>query len=80
MLVSLIFYSLKGKYFCSAFNPQYRSWACEFTEESTRELIRRLTVASPEKVREMAERGGALHDLESRRRCSNAASRAGAAA
>jgi hypothetical protein len=41
-------------------------WAWEFTEESTRVLIRRLTVASPEKVREMAERGGALHNLASR--------------
>ena len=28
--------------------------------------IRRLTVASPDKVREMAERGGALHNLESK--------------
>jgi hypothetical protein len=35
-------------------------------EESTRATIRRLTVATPEKVREMAERGGALHNLESR--------------
>jgi len=40
-----------------------RGWVCEFVEESTRTTIRRLTVASLEKVREMAERGGALHDL-----------------
>jgi hypothetical protein len=43
-----------------------REWACEFVEESTRATIRRVTVASPEKVREMAERGGALSNLESR--------------
>ena len=41
-------------------------WICEFTEESIRVPIRRLTVASPDKVREMAERGGALSNLESR--------------
>jgi hypothetical protein len=43
-----------------------RGWVCEFVEESTRATIRKLTVASPEKVREMAERRGALHNLESR--------------
>lgn len=56
----------------SAVHPVYmtftrgRGWICEFTEESIRVPIRRLTVASPEKVREMAERGGALCNLESR--------------
>jgi hypothetical protein len=37
-----------------------------FDASGTRATIRKLTVASPEKVREMAERGGALHNLESR--------------
>jgi hypothetical protein len=56
----------------AALHPVYmtftrgRGWACEFVLESTRETIRRLTVASPEKLREMAERGGALTNLESR--------------
>ena len=43
-----------------------RAWVCEFVEENTRTTIRRLTFATPEKVREIAERGGALHNLESR--------------
>jgi hypothetical protein len=43
-----------------------RGWVCEFVEDATRAMIRRLTFASPDKVREMAERGGALHNLESR--------------
>lgn len=43
-----------------------RGWICEFREESIRVPIRHLTVASAEKVREMARRGGALSNLESR--------------
>ena len=43
-----------------------RGWLCEFVEESTRKPIRTLTVASPEKLREMAERGGALPNLEAK--------------
>lgn len=45
---------------------RYQGWICEFTEESIPVPIHRLTVASAEKVREMAERGGALSNLESR--------------
>jgi hypothetical protein len=43
-----------------------RGWLCEFVEESNRATIRRVTVASPEKVREMATKGGALSDLASK--------------
>ena len=43
------------------------SWRCEFTEVDSRiPLPRKLTFASADKVREMAERGGALSNLEYR--------------
>lgn len=43
------------------------SWQCEFTEVDSRTpLPRKLTFATADKVREMAERGGALSNLESR--------------
>ena len=43
------------------------SWHCEFTEVDSRTpLPRKLTFTSADKVREMAERGGALSNLESR--------------
>jgi hypothetical protein len=43
------------------------SWHCEFTEVDSRTpLPRKLTFATADKVREMAERGGALSNLESR--------------
>lgn len=43
------------------------SWRCEFTEVDSRiPLPRKLTFATADKVREMAERGGALSNLESR--------------
>ncbi len=45
-----------------------RGWLCEFVEESTRKTLRKLTVATPGRrcVEQVAERGGALHNLESR--------------
>jgi hypothetical protein len=43
------------------------SWRCEFTElDSRTPLPCKLTFASADKLREMAERGGALSNLESR--------------
>jgi hypothetical protein len=43
------------------------SWHCEFTEVDSRiPLPRKLTFATADKVREMAERGGSLSNLESR--------------
>ena len=43
------------------------SWHCEFTEVDSRTpLPRKLSFTSADKVREMAERGGALSNLESR--------------
>ena len=44
---------------------RFEGWICEFTEESIRVPIR-VRVATPDKVREMAERGGALSNLESK--------------
>ena len=45
----------------------HKSWHCEFTEVDSRTpLPRKLTFATADKVREMAERGGALSNLESR--------------
>jgi hypothetical protein len=41
-----------------------RGWACEFTEESTRTVIRHITVATPDTLRETVERGGALSNQE----------------
>ncbi len=44
-----------------------QSWHCQFTEEGYRvPLPCKLTFSSAEKVREVAERGGALSNLESR--------------
>jgi len=43
------------------------SWQCEFTEVDSRTpLPRKLSFASADKVRAMAERGGALNNLETR--------------
>ncbi len=44
---------------------RFEGWLCEFTEEFIRGPIR-VRVATPDKVREMAERGGALFNPESR--------------
>ena len=45
----------------------HESWQCEFTDVDSRiPLPRKLTFATADKVREMAERGGALSNLESR--------------
>jgi len=45
----------------------HESWQCEFTEMDSRTpLPRKLTFATADKVREMAERGGALSNLETR--------------
>lgn len=42
-------------------------WFCQFLEEDLKTpLPRKVTVAGPEKVREMAERGGCNLNLESR--------------
>lgn len=42
-------------------------WFCQFLEEDLKtSLPRRVTVKSPEKVRQMAERGGSNMNLETR--------------
>ena len=41
-------------------------WRCEFLNEGMTTPMARRTFATADKVRELAERGGALHNLESR--------------
>jgi hypothetical protein len=41
-------------------------WRCEFLNEGMTTPMARRTFGTADKVRELAERGGALHNLESR--------------
>ena len=44
-----------------------QSWLCEFVDDTRAAIpIRKLQVGTPDKIREIARRGGALKNLETR--------------
>jgi hypothetical protein len=43
-----------------------KRWTCDFTNQFTRQCVRRLHFSDAEKIRELAQRGKALTDLSSK--------------